>query len=118
MLIPPAPQDGDLEIVYGSQHASLMIIREVWKQLHPQAPADAFKIFLQDPWYDERDVNVAKHFDMTVVNAGMGYHVGFLRINARSLVVQFAAQNLVPIYQMALEIVRNASHCSSVSRPS
>jgi len=107
-LSPPAAKDTSLELVAGSQHASLIIIREVWEQLHPNAHGK-FQIFLQDPWHKQQDVDVAKHFRMTVVNAGIGYHVGCLKINGHSLVVEFAASQFFPIFEMALEITRPAA---------
>ncbi|KAG4435112.1 hypothetical protein IFR05_009421 [Cadophora sp. M221] len=100
---PPAAPVKALTVRWTTQHASLIVIREIWEECNKRAKKP-LQIYLQDPQYWEQDVEVAKHFGMTVVNAGMCHHMGWVHIDESTLVCESSVTMAFP--ELLMEIAR------------
>jgi hypothetical protein len=99
MLGTPAPPRAKLTIRWQRQHATLLAIRDVWKETN----TGNFGIFIQDTQYSKRDEEVAAQYGMTVVNCDLGYQMGQLLIDEDTLLVDFIT--CFAVDRLAFEII-------------
>ncbi|KAF7893715.1 uncharacterized protein EAF02_001253 [Botrytis sinoallii] len=86
------------------QHASMLTIRRVWERYHP---GKRLSIYLQDPAYNERCVEVADKYNMQIVDGDFGHQMGWLKIDKSTLVM--ALNCTFPVARLVSEIVRPAA---------
>ncbi|KAF7919197.1 uncharacterized protein EAE98_009517 [Botrytis deweyae] len=86
------------------QHASMLTIRRVWERYHP---GKRLSIYLQDPAYNERCVEVADKYNMQIVDGDFGHQMGWLKIDKSTLVMGFSCA--FPDAQLVSEIARPAA---------
>jgi len=92
-----------------NQHATLLAIRDAWKESHE----GKFDIYVQDPLYLQEDMDILEKWDIKVVNSDMGFQIGACLLDAQTLVVDFIA--IWPVATVAFEITRPAGFLTHAS---
>jgi len=82
--LPGGPDDPGIVRIH-IQHAALLAMRDVWKEMHQ----GDLKIYVQDPQYLEMDLNILAHHGITVVNGDIGHQMGACLLDPLTLVVDF-----------------------------
>ena len=59
-----------------SEHAALLVSREVWYETHPNKDKGSFKIYLQGPQYRKIDELTAAAYGMEALNCSIGHQMG------------------------------------------
>ncbi|TEY51155.1 hypothetical protein BOTCAL_0270g00170 [Botryotinia calthae] len=86
------------------QHASMLTIRRVWERCNP---GKRLSIYLQDPLYNKRCVEVAYDHNMRILDGDFGHQMGWLKIDKSTLVMSFSCT--FPLAQLVSEITRPAA---------
>ncbi|KAH8586213.1 hypothetical protein B0O99DRAFT_695717 [Bisporella sp. PMI_857] len=89
------------------QHAMLIVLREVWEEMHKDHAQLKIPIFIQDPQYLELDAKVAAHYGMEVVNGNRSHQFGFVKVDEETMVVD--QRTCFPLLESILEYTRPAA---------
>lgn len=103
-LVNPSRPEGVSTLQVHTQHALLLVMRDVWKEIHPNRE---LKIFIQDLCYHGLDEIVAASEGMQVVNGSMGHQMGWALLDESTFLVDLRTN--FPIIRLTFEITRPAA---------
>lgn len=105
-LSTPAAPESVWTVRYHVQHATLLVFREVWESLNKDK-SKKLPIYLSDPQYLPIDVEVAKRYDMTVVNCSPGHQKAWTLLDENTFIVDL--KTCFPLLTVAFEFCRPAA---------